>query len=536
MKKSPFLPFFCLLLLSVSLYAQEEKKPEEKKEAKSLSEVERLIAEGDELVKQNDYEKAQEALEKFREALRKEPGNVAAIRGVGTALIATGMLDEAMDLLEPAVKEHKENAKLLLTLSRTYYWKAKRCIEENADGFEIESYFNDAARRAEEAATGDPKSWEALVLLGDIYYNKSDFPKAAEALEKALKVNPKDEYAAYLLGEVYWQAGKTEESARAFISLARNFEAYKATGQYRAGLCFSQADKVKEASEAFQKAIQADVNFEDAYSALWTLYAKKGQYKEALEAYKSLVKINANNARAYFYLGYVFQILKMDNEALENYTQAIEKSPEKKHPGAHYYRGEILYKQGKENEAVEELFTALKQNEKYDAPYNKLWEIAGGYFQKTNYKAAEGIYLRLIGFRPDDGFLRSNYGLVLRDWGKYKEALEQYLKAVELLPEDPQIQNDCGVIYQYHMNQPENAIPYYKRAEELGNNIDALGNLGQIYFESGQYEKALIRFKKILLQQPNHAIGTQGYNRCVRILKKKGVDIKEIEKELEGEG
>jgi cytochrome c-type biogenesis protein CcmH/NrfG len=68
----------------------------------------------------------------------------------------------------------------------------------------------------ESQLTSDPNNYEALVGLGNTYYDMNSSAKAIEYYEKALKINPNDAPVMVDLGAMYRQAGEFDKALGLF--------------------------------------------------------------------------------------------------------------------------------------------------------------------------------------------------------------------------------------------------------------------------------------------------------------------------------
>jgi len=109
-----------------------------------------------------------------------------------------------------------------------------------------------------------------------------------------------------------------------------------AADAYNAGLKYVQQDDYEHAALSFQKAIQCDPNFGDAYYNLGSLYEHFGDYETAIKAYEQVVAIEPRDYATTLKLANLYYALNMDDQALE-YIAAI---PE----GTDEYQGALALK------------------------------------------------------------------------------------------------------------------------------------------------------------------------------------------------
>lgn len=110
----------------------------------------------------------------------------------------------------------------------------------------------------------DPKNYDALVALGNIYFDSGQHEKAIETYQKALELNPNDSNVRTDMGTMYRKIGNTDK-----------------------------------AIETFRKSASINPKHENSWYNLGvTLYNDKNDLKGAVAAWEELLKINPNHPSA----------------------------------------------------------------------------------------------------------------------------------------------------------------------------------------------------------------------------------------------
>jgi len=124
-----------------------------------------------------------------------------------------------------------------------------------------------------------------------------------------------------------------------------------------------------------------------------------------------------------------------------------------------------------------------------DAMANKQWDKAQADLEWViaNYSTLSGPYLNLaLVFRATDkpekaetafqqAILANNnnvnahnqYGIFLREQGRFTEAQTSYENALKVWPDHPDSHRNLGILLDLFMGKPEQALPYYKRYQSL---------------------------------------------------------------------
>ena len=102
-------------------------------------------------------------------------------------------------------------------------------------------------------------------------------------------------------------------------------ETYKdeAIGYYYRGNLYVKFEKYDEAIKDFEKTLEIDENFKEAYRGKGLCLARKGYYYEALQNYKKAIEIDKNYEVVYYNMGVCYSRLKKYTKAINAYTKAL---------------------------------------------------------------------------------------------------------------------------------------------------------------------------------------------------------------------
>jgi len=130
--------------------------------------------------------------------------------------------------------------------------------------------------------------------------------------------------------------------------------------------CFSQGlnyydqGRWQEAIKAFERAAQAEPDYQLAYFALGITYSRLEFWEKALASFAKAVALSPYHAESYLGLGVVYTVLGRDNDALEVCRKAVQIKPE--YAQAHYALALIYLKFGDKASALEEWGVLQKLN------------------------------------------------------------------------------------------------------------------------------------------------------------------------------
>ena len=85
---------------------------------------------------------------------------------------------------------------------------------------EAQASLQQAAAPLLEAVNKDPKDYDALVKLGNLFYDAQQFPNAIQYYERALEIHPENPDVRTDMGTAYWYSGNADKALAAMeISL-----------------------------------------------------------------------------------------------------------------------------------------------------------------------------------------------------------------------------------------------------------------------------------------------------------------------------
>ena len=301
-----------------------------KREKKINEEAKDLFLKGEEFFAKGSYQKAITYLEK---TLQLEPDNAEVYNNLGIAYRKLGHYSKAISALEKAIQLKPNFVEAYSNLGSAYI------------------YFGDyqqAISALEKAIQIDPSFAGTYYNFGFVYTKFGNFQKAAHYLEKAIQIDPNYAEAYNNLAFTYMKLGdyqkakeSTEKAKTLFqkqgdkqgITAAENIEMMlkkakkldskeekgddvKAKEYLLKGSDFFDNKDYNKAIEYYQKAIQIDPNFAEAYNNMGTTYIKVNNYQKAIVYFKKAVGIDSQHFEACIRLANAY--IK-----LENYLEAL---------------------------------------------------------------------------------------------------------------------------------------------------------------------------------------------------------------------
>jgi Tfp pilus assembly protein PilF len=108
------------------------------------------------------------------------------------------------------------------------------------------------------------------------------------------------------------------------------------------GIIYQTLGDAKSALGAYQKSTEINPRYEKGYNNLGLLFFLEGRYEEALEVFQKALVINSNNIESHINLGILFKKKGQGEKAIESYQKALAINP--LHRETHYNMA-LLYEQ-----------------------------------------------------------------------------------------------------------------------------------------------------------------------------------------------
>src|SRR6188474_2650249 len=211
-------------------------------------------------------------------------------------------------------------------------------------------------------------------------------------------------------------------------STGRNKRA-KAVQFFRDGLSFLSKDDCEKALPYFEKAVESDGNYAEAWAQAGFCNEKLGKHAEALEASKKAVSLRPS-AESYFNIGLASFYLKQYRDAAEAYRQSIKLDPYNA-ADAHYAIGLVYRDWGKPDDEIQAYKQAIRLRPDYTAAYERL---GSRYLKSKKYNEAVEIFRQLSTLKPGDANAPNNMGEAYYELNKLNEAVESFRQSIRLKP------------------------------------------------------------------------------------------------------
>jgi tetratricopeptide (TPR) repeat protein len=212
-------------------------------------------------------------------------------------------------------------------------------------------------------------------------------------------------------------------------STGRNKRA-KAVQFFRDGLSFLSKDDCEKALPYFEKAVESDSNYAEAWAQSGFCNEKLGKHAEALEASKKAVSLRPS-AESYFNIGLASFYLKQYKEAADAYRQSIKLDPYNA-ADAYYALGLVYRDWGKTDDEIQAYKSAIRLRPDYTVAYERL---GSRYLRSKKYNEAIEIFRQLAALKPGDANAPNNMGEAYLELNRLNDAVESFRQSIRLKPD-----------------------------------------------------------------------------------------------------
>ncbi len=195
---------------------------------------------------------------------------------------------------------------------------------------------------------------------------------------------------------------------------------------------------------------------------------------------------------------------------------------------SHFQKGLQYFRKNALDKAVEHWEKATEQ----ETVNAEIFSVLGGAYKLLNEFDKSSLALkRALDLEPDNFKYIYNYGLILFEQKRYREALEKLNYALQLHPDNFELINDIAVMYFNLKNYPK-AEEYLIRATELNPDYYfALVNLGYVYLYTERMDEA-VKVMKRLDMANLHNIEVADFRQQLKTMQNND-DMSEIDPHLE---
>ena len=215
--------------------------------------------------------------------------------------------DSAVSFLQAALKMLPQSVPLHINLIQAY------ADDQKTD---------DALIICDKVLQQRPDQVAVLMMKSDLLEQKNDTLGSIHTLQQAYLFSPANEDLCYNLAFKFAQNKNPKVLTLCDSLLNHDTIEKKAEPWYFKGIYYSNINEKAKAIECFDKAIQSDYSFLDAYMDKGQVLYDQKKYAEAINVFQLALKVSATYADAYYWLGKSQEAMGKKEDAVLNYQRA----------------------------------------------------------------------------------------------------------------------------------------------------------------------------------------------------------------------
>ena len=466
-------------------------------------------AEGLALAKVGNLQPAEAEL---RQAVALAPDNAEFLRDLATVLAMEKKLDESTSYFQRALKIDPRNSMARRYLAANL-WQLHRYAEARQN-----------LRMLLNANPGDP---QALLLLGMVSENTSDYARAAKTLASVPALVRAQPESIAALARSYYHIGETEK-ARAWLNELQNH----AAGVRAAFLGVQIADEMQDYKAAEALLSSVALHYSDQTELRYRLALVKfhaQQFEESRQILQQLLDDGHKTSEVNRLLASCFRAQNRYEEAIQALQEAIQLDPGNE--AGYLGLADILLAQKRISPAME-----LAQRMAKAFPNSSRVFVSKGSIElgAGDFTDAVGSFTRAAQLEPANSDAAIGLARAQANAGMTQQAKATLDSAIKRFPQKAPFELELG---QALLKEAETGNKTAEiRAEQLLNSVVAHDNkvaeayyeLGDLALRRGQAAKALIHLEKAAKLAPSSAKTHFALSRAYRQLGRK----QEAEKQL----
>lgn len=265
------------------------------------------------------------------------------------------------------------------------------------------------------------------------------------------------------------------------------------------GIVHHQAGRLKQASAAYRKALEADPRNADAIHLLGVILHQEGNHASGLVDIDRAINIRPGEATFHSNRADCLRSLGRPTEAEQAAREAIRLDPTLGE--AYNLVGATLIDRGDLSGGEAMVREAIRLNPRNASAHNNLAALLR---QTGGVQTALDEYKAAVDAAPMQVQALANYGQALLESDRVDEALGFCMKALALAPAMPEGFNNLGNIFRAR-GQDDVALALYNRALALrpGQAMTHC-NIGQLLMAVGKFDEAEPAFKRAIELEPSN--------------------------------
>ncbi len=264
--------------------------------------------------------------------IRKEPKNAELLYARSIVLMEMGKLSESIIDVQKAISMSPKEYKYYIQKAKALYYSGETTV---------------AFSTLQEAEKIDPKNTEAFILAAEIALVLKDYDKTIFNINEALKLDKLDADAYYLRGRAMKEMGDTINSVKSYmkaVELRADFEeAFEELGllyatininpnnyhaMYALALFYQDNGIMQKALDTYYDIINIKPDHADAlHNVGYINLVYKESYEDALSLFDKAIESEPDFYQAYYNRGVTYELMGEREKAEKDFEKVLEINP-----------------------------------------------------------------------------------------------------------------------------------------------------------------------------------------------------------------
>lgn len=217
----------------------------------------------------------------------------------------------ALDFYKKALRFDRYDDEILLNISYCY---------SKTDDFKLADKYADMA-----IALNDNSAY-SYYRKGNVMISVGRFDAAVGAFKQAVLLAPDDVDYYHSLSYAYSKTGELELSLE-YANRAILLDKTSSYSYFRKAWALQEMEKYEEAINSYEKCIECESTFVDAYANISFCYSKLKDFNKSILYANKAIMVNKDYAYSHYRKAWALHNLGKFDEALDDYLEAIELDP-----------------------------------------------------------------------------------------------------------------------------------------------------------------------------------------------------------------
>ncbi len=259
----------------------------------------------------------------LNQILQQQPRNGFALYLMGMLAHRTGHVEQALELIEKAIKYLPKVALFRSGITEMYRQLGR---------------LDEAVVHGRKAIQLESSNAVAHSNLGIVYYNRKEYDQAVVCQQNALKLDPKLLQALNSMGCIYGERGEKEKAIEYFRQVLELEPSYL-VARNNLGAVLAELERPEEAVVELDAVLKANPGYADAYSNLGAALLLLEELDQADATYRKNLELQPSNVTGLMGLARTLKKQERLSEAQDLVEQILAVEPNK--ADAHSLLGEI---------------------------------------------------------------------------------------------------------------------------------------------------------------------------------------------------